>query len=56
MQAGELVASSLGKNFHAAIVIIAYPASNAQYVRLALDEPAESDALYASADQKAASF
>ena len=49
MQSIELIASSLGQNLHAAVGIIAHPSGDAQDVRLALDEPAEADALDASA-------
>jgi len=55
MQSRKLVASPLGQNFHAAIVIVTHPSGDAQDVRLAFDEPAETNALDASADQKAAS-
>lgn len=54
MQSGELVASPLGKNFHAAVVIVPHPPGNAQNMSLALDKPAETDALYASADEEPA--
>src|SRR5579863_462362 len=54
MQAGELVARPLGKHFHAAVVIVAHPAGNAEDVGLTLDEPAEADALDTPADQEAA--
>jgi acyl-CoA synthetase (AMP-forming)/AMP-acid ligase II len=54
MQSIELIASSLGQNLHAAVVIIAHPSSDAQDVRLALDEPAEADPLYASAHEEPA--
>jgi hypothetical protein len=56
MQARELVAGSLGENFHSAVVIIANPSGDAEDVRLALNEPAKSHALHASAHHKAASF
>ena len=52
MQARELIASSLGQNLHAAVVIVAHPSGDAQDVRLALDEPAEADALDASAHEE----
>ena len=52
MQSIELIASSLGQNLHAAVVIIAHPSSDAQDVRLALDEPAEAYALDTSADEE----
>jgi hypothetical protein len=52
VQSGKLVARSLRQNFHAAIVIVADPSGDAQNVRLALDEPAEADALHASAHQE----
>ncbi len=54
MQSRELVASPLGEYFHAAVMIIANPSGDAQDVRLALDEPAEADPLYASAYEEAA--
>jgi len=53
MQSRELIAGSLGKNFHAAIVIVAHPSSDAQDVRFPLDKPAEADSLHASADDEA---
>ena len=54
MQSRELVASSLGQNFHAAVVIVAHPPGDAQDVRLALHKPAEADALHASANAEPA--
>ena len=54
MQSRKLVASTLGKNFHAAIVVIAHPTGNAKDMRLALDKPAEAHALHASTHQEAA--
>jgi hypothetical protein len=56
MQSRKLVASPLGKDLHAAVVIVAHPPGNAEDVRLALDEPAEADALHASAHQETAGF
>lgn len=56
VQSGKLVASTLGQNFYAAIVIIAHPAGNAQHVRLAFHEPAESHPLHPSADDVAFGF
>jgi hypothetical protein len=54
MQSQELVASPLGENLHAAIVIIANPAGNTQHVRLTLDKPAEPDPLNTSANDEPA--
>jgi hypothetical protein len=54
MQSRKLVARPLGKNFHAAIMIVPHPPGDAENVRLALDKPAKANALDASADQKAA--
>ena len=51
MQARELIARALGEDLDAAIVIIANPSGDAEHVGFALDEPAEADALHASADQ-----
>jgi hypothetical protein len=56
MQSGDLVATPLGENFHAAVVIVPYPPGNAKDVCLALDKPTETHALYASAHEKPASF
>ncbi len=56
MQARKLIARALCENFHAAVVIVPYPSRDAEQVRLALDEPAESNALHTSANQKAASL
>ncbi len=53
-QSGQLFARSHGQHFDAAIVIVADPSGNLQDVRLALDKPAEADALNTSAYQKAA--
>jgi hypothetical protein len=53
MQAGELIARSLGENFYGAIGIVTDPARDSQDVSFALDEPAEADALDAAADEKA---
>jgi hypothetical protein len=52
MEPEKLVARSLGQHFDAAIVIIPHPSGNAELVRFALDEPAKSDALHASANKK----
>jgi hypothetical protein len=51
-----LIARALRENFHASIVIIAHPAGDSEHVRFALDEPAETDALHASADEESASL
>ena len=56
MQSRKLIACSLGQNFNAAIMIVAYPSGNAQNVRLALHKPAEADSLNTSANDKAARF
>jgi len=52
-QSGQLFAGSHRQDFDAAIVIVADPSGNLQDVRLALDKPAEADALDTSANQKA---
>jgi hypothetical protein len=54
-QSGQLIAGTDGKDFHAGIGIIAHPPNNFQDVRLALDKPAEADALNAPAHEKAPS-
>jgi type III secretory pathway component EscU len=54
MKPGKLISRSLRQNFHTAVVIVTNPASNAENVCLALDEPAEPDALHASTDDEAA--
>jgi hypothetical protein len=56
VQGGELVARSLGKNFHASIVIVANPSCDPEDVGLALHKPAEADALHPTAHNEAASF
>lgn len=56
MQSGKLVTSALGQNFHAAVMIVADPSGDPKQVRFALDEPAESDALHAPADDVATSL
>lgn len=56
MQPGELIARSLGEDFDAAVVIIAYPSPETEDVGLAFDKPTETDALDAAADEKAASL
>ena len=55
-QTGELIARTDRQDFYAAVGIVADPAGNFQDMRLAFDEPAETDALHASADQKAPSL
>jgi hypothetical protein len=54
MQSEKLITRSLRQNFHASIVIVADPSSDPKRVCLALDEPAETDALHASADEETA--
>jgi hypothetical protein len=54
MQAEELIARALRQNFHTAVVIITDPAGYPEDVCLALDEPAETDALHASVDKEPA--
>jgi hypothetical protein len=54
MQSRKLVARSLGRNFHAAIVVVANPPGNAQDVRLALHKPAEADPLNTTANDEPA--
>ena len=49
VQTAQLIASSLGQHFHAAIVIVAHPARNAEHVRFPLHKPAEPDPLHAPA-------
>ena len=56
MQAEQLVARSLGQNFYAAVMIVAHPSGNAQDLCLALDKPAEADALDAAANEITASL
>lgn len=50
----QLIARSHSQHFHAAIWIVAHPASDAQEVRLALDKPAKANALDAAPHEKAA--
>src|SRR6266852_8821288 len=52
----QLVARSDGQNFDAAIGIVANPSRNLQDVSLALDKPAEADALHTAAHAKKASL
>ena len=54
MQSRKLVTRPLGKNFDAAIVIVAYPPGNAQDVRLTLHKPAEADPLNTSTNDEPA--
>jgi hypothetical protein len=54
MQTSKLIAGSLCQDFYAAIVIIADPAADPEHMSLAFDEPAEPDALDASANDIAA--
>ncbi len=56
MKSGELIARTLGKDFHAPVVVVANPSSDLQHVCFALHEPAETDTLHASADDEAASL
>ena len=53
-QSGQLIARAHGQHFHAAVGIIAHPSGNAENVRLAFHKPAKTNALHASANQKAA--
>jgi len=50
MQTRKLIARALRQNFDAAVVIISHPSGDAEDVGFALDEPAETHALHASAD------
>jgi hypothetical protein len=52
MQTRQLVAGAVGYHLDAAVGIVADPPCNLQDVRLALDEPAEADALDAAADEE----
>jgi hypothetical protein len=56
VQTAQLIASSLGQHFHAAIVIVAHPARNAEHVRFPLHKPAEPDSLNAPANYIALRF
>src|SRR6476619_5482535 len=56
VQPAQLIASSLGQHFHAAIMIVAYPARDPEHVRLPLDKPAEPHSLYAPANHIALRF
>ena len=44
----------MGQHFYAAVFVIAHPSGNAKDVSFSFHEPAETDALHASANQKAA--
>jgi hypothetical protein len=56
MQPKKLVSSALGMDLYAAIGIVPNPACYSEHVRLSFDKPAETHALHASADNKAASL
>jgi hypothetical protein len=51
-----LIASSLGKYFHAAVGIVAHPPRNAQDVSFALYKPAKTHSLHTSPHHEAASL
>jgi len=55
-QSGQLLVSSHGEHFDAAIRIVAHPSGNLQDVRLTLDKPAKADALNTATHEKAASL
>ena len=55
-QVAELLARAGRHHFNIAILAVAHPARDTQLRGLALHEPAEADALYASGHNVAASF
>jgi hypothetical protein len=56
MQPGELIARSLGEDFHATVVVVADPSGDAQDMGLAFDKPAEADTLHTATNEEAASL
>ena len=52
----ELIVGPHRIDLNAAIVLIAHPAAQADFIRVLFDEPAEADALNRSVDEPAACF
>ena len=56
MEPGKLISRALGEDFDTTVVVIADPSGDGENVRLALNKPAEANALDATANEEAASL